>query len=180
MAYSVAKAWMARPSPAIRKLQPMRLAGRRARMRAPMVTKITSNRSAHPAFSIRGAPPRGIGVARVMISRARSAAASATARAQASQPTLRVLTVTIPQGNILDIAGLGDLRGDRQEAYGHDRSGKVTSNTIVAWSVSVRGARRNNGQPRTITDTDPAGHRPVRKENRPPSCRSQRRGRRAG
>jgi hypothetical protein len=40
----------------------------------------------------------------------------------------------------------------------------------------VRGTRPNNGQPRTITDTDAAVHGPARQLARPPSCRSQRRG----
>jgi hypothetical protein len=34
----------------------------------------------------------------------------------------------------------------------------------------VRDTGRNNGQPRIITDTDPAGHEPPWQLDRPPSC----------
>jgi hypothetical protein len=53
---------------------------------------------------------------------------------------------------------------------GHQRSRSGSS--------LVRGTRRNEGQPRSITDTDPAVHRPSRQFHKRAVCRLQRRGHR--
>jgi hypothetical protein len=103
-----------------------------------------------------------------------------------------------PGGALGDAAGdrHGRPAGGRRHRRGHQGSaagylGAIGGRLHAVWSPAaaglasslagpslVRGTRRNNGQPRIITDTDRAAHGPYRQAGRRAFCPLQRRGHR--